>query len=330
MLPDNLGFIFDAALNLAPELPAVLQDDVVLSFEELDARCNRMANALRQLGVRAGDRVALCFSNDYRFLESLFGPMRLGAVPVPLNTKMGDESLAYVIEDSEAKVLIANPALAARARALADRLPGIKHLISAGPQPEEMNGALEYEAMIEAASPLLDRRRTDPDEICMQPYTSGTTGRPKGVQRDVGGHAVAMAASMQHIYCGGPGETIFTTSDIGWAVGHSYIIYGPLIAGMTTILYEGVPVRPDAGVWWKIVQDHKVAVMFSAPTAIRVLKKQDPAYLKKYDVSSLKHLFLAGEPLDEPTARWVSDALGSVAIVDNYWQTESGWPILTA
>ena len=132
-------------------------------------------------------------------------------------------------------------------------------------------------------------------------YTSGTTGRPKGVQRDVGGYAVALAASMKHIFCGEPGETMFTTSDIGWVVGHSYIIYAPLIAGMTTILYEGVPIRPDAGIWWQIVQDHKVSVMFSAPTAIRVLKKQDPAYLKKYDLSSLKHLFLAGEPLDEPT-----------------------------
>ena len=159
-------------------------------------------------------------------------------------------------------------------------------------------------------------------------YTSGTTGQPKGVQRDVGGHAVAMAASMKHIYCGGAGETIFTTSDIGWAVGHSYIIYGPLIAGMTTILYEGVPIRPDAGVWWKIVQDHKVAVMFSAPTAIRVLKKHDPAFLKKYDLSSLKHLFLAGEPLDEPTHPGSTTALGR-PVIDHYWQTETGWPVLT-
>jgi len=133
---------------------------------------------------------------------------------------------------------------------------------------------------------------------------------------------------MQHIYCGGPGETIFTTSDIGWAVGHSYIIYGPLIAGMTSIIYEGVPVRPDAGVWWRIVQDHKVAVMFSAPTAIRVLKKHDPAYLKKYDLSSLKHLFLAGEPLDEPTHAWITEGLGR-PVIDHYWQTESGWPILS-
>jgi propionyl-CoA synthetase len=160
-------------------------------------------------------------------------------------------------------------------------------------------------------------------------YTSGTTGRPKGIQRDTGGYAVALAASMQHIYCSRPGEVYFCTSDIGWVVGHSYIVYGPLINGSTTILYEGVPTRPDAGVWWKIVQDFKVTSMFSSPTAVRVLKKQDPSYLKKYDTSSLKYLFLAGEPLDQPTSEWIEQGLG-VKVVDNYWQTESGWPILTS
>jgi propionyl-CoA synthetase len=160
-------------------------------------------------------------------------------------------------------------------------------------------------------------------------YTSGTTGKPKGVQRDVGGYAVALASSMKHIFCGNAGEAMFTTSDIGWVVGHSYIIYGPLIAGLTTVMYEGVPIRPDPGIWWKIVQDNRVSVMFSAPTAIRVLKKQDPAYLHKYDLSSLRHLFLAGEPLDEPTHRWISEALGK-PVIDHYWQTETGWPMLTA
>jgi propionyl-CoA synthetase len=122
---------------------------------------------------------------------------------------------------------------------------------------------------------------------------------------------------------------MFTTSDIGWVVGHSYIVYGPLIAGMTSIMYEGVPVRPDAGIWWKIVQEHRVSVMFSAPTAIRVLKKHDPQYLKKYDLSSFRHLFLAGEPLDEPTHAWISEGLGK-PVIDHYWQTETGWPILSA
>src|SRR5207237_2619368 len=160
-------------------------------------------------------------------------------------------------------------------------------------------------------------------------YTSGTTGQPKGVQRDVGGYAVALAASMKHIFCGEPGETMFTTSDIGWVVGHSYIIYAPLLAGMTTIMYEGVPIRPDAGIWWKIVQDHKVSVMFSAPTAIRVLKKHDVSYLRKHDLSSLKHMFLAGEPLDEPTHRWISESLGR-PVIDHYWPPEAGWPLLSA
>jgi len=159
-------------------------------------------------------------------------------------------------------------------------------------------------------------------------YTSGTTGKPKGVQRDTGGYAVALAASMKHIFCGNAGETYFSTSDIGWVVGHSYIIYGPLLAGMATIMYEGLPTRPDAGVWWSLVEKYKVTVMFSAPTAVRVLKKQDPAFLTKYDLSSLRALFLAGEPLDEPTAKWIADSLGK-PIIDNYWQTETGWPILT-
>ena len=149
------------------------------------------------------------------------------------------------------------------------------------------------------------------------------------MQRDTGGYAVALASSMKHIYGGNAGETMFTTCDIGWVVGHSYIIYGPLIAGMTTILYEGTPLRPDAGIWWKIVQDYKATVMFSAPTAIRVLKKHAQAYLKKYDLSSLRTLFLAGEPLDESTHRWIMDALGK-PVIDHYWQTETGWAILSA
>jgi propionyl-CoA synthetase len=160
-------------------------------------------------------------------------------------------------------------------------------------------------------------------------YTSGTTGKPKGVQRDTGGYAVALASSIPNIFQGKPGETFFCTSDIGWVVGHSYIIYGPLIGGMATILYEGLPIRPDGGIWWSLVEKYKVSVMFSAPTAIRVLKKQDPALLTKYNMSSLKALFLAGEPLDEPTAKWISEGLGGTPIIDNYWQTETGWPILT-
>jgi propionyl-CoA synthetase len=189
---------------------------------------------------------------------------------------------------------------------------------------------LDYAALrmrhMDAHVPVTWLESSEPSYIL---YTSGTTGHPKGVQRDTGGHAVALAASMKHIYCGNPGETMFTTSDIGWVVGHSYIVYGPLIRGMATVMYEGLPIRPDAGIWWKIVAENKVTVMFSSPTAARVLKKQDPAYLRKYDLSGLRHLFLAGEPLDEPTHRWMAEALGR-PVIDHYWQTESGWPILTS
>jgi propionyl-CoA synthetase len=132
---------------------------------------------------------------------------------------------------------------------------------------------------------------------------------------------------MKHIFDGRAGETFFSGSDIGWVLGHSYIVYGPLIAGMATILYEGLPTRPDAGVWWRLVERHKVSVMFTSPTAIRVLKKSDPKYLTQYDLSSLRRLFLAGEPVDVPTSSWISNALGK-PVVDNYWQTETGWPIL--
>jgi propionyl-CoA synthetase len=160
-------------------------------------------------------------------------------------------------------------------------------------------------------------------------YTSGTTGTPKGVQRDTGGYAVALAASMRDVFASEPGETMFTASDIGWVVGQSYTVYAPLIYGMTSIVYEGLPVRPDPGIWWRIVQDHNVTTMFTAPTAIRALRKADPEYMTKYDTSSLRNLFLAGEPLDEPTSRWAAEALG-VSVRDNYWQTETGWPILSS
>ena len=196
--------------------------------------------------------------------------------------------------------------------------------------PRTAGRDLDYMALrakhLDAKVPVTWLESNEPSYIL---YTSGTTGRPKGVQRDVGGYAVALAASMKLIYCGNAGETMFTTSDIGWVVGHSYIIYAPLIAGMTTIMYEGVPIRPDPGIWWKIVQDEKATVMFSAPTAVRVLKKSDVSYIRKYDLSSLRHLFLAGEPLDEPTHRWIMDALGK-PVIDHYWQTETGWPMLTA
>ena len=159
-------------------------------------------------------------------------------------------------------------------------------------------------------------------------YTSGTTGRPKGVQRDTGGYAVALAASMEYIFDGRAGETYFSTSDIGWVVGHSYIVYGPLLAGMATILYEGLPIRPDAGVWWRLVERHRVTAMFSAPTAIRVLKKQTEAPAR----ARLSSLRRRSSPASRSTSRPQVDRPRRSAsrLIDNYWQTESGWPMITS
>jgi long-chain acyl-CoA synthetase len=183
-LPENLGHLFDVPLQIQPTAPAILQDNVVLTFKDLDERCNRMANALANLGIGPGDRVALMFSNDYRFIESLLGAMRLGVVPVPLNIRMGDDAITYVVVDSEAVALIANAEMAARARFLVPQIPGLRHFIVDG---EATGKALNYEHTLQAASPLFTRRKTAPDEVCMQPYTSGSTGKPKGVLLTHGG-----------------------------------------------------------------------------------------------------------------------------------------------
>src|ERR1700682_60099 len=315
------------------------------TYRQLHSEVNRVAAMMRAIGVKQGERVIIYLPNMPEAVFAILACARIGAIHSVVFGGFAAASLAARIDDARPALMVSADAgsrmgrivqykpLVDEAIRLAKHPPQRVLIFNRGLDPSmsmvagrdvDWNALAEKHAGAHNECVWLDAN--EPSYIL---YTSGTTGKPKGVQRDVGGHAVAMAASMKHIYCGGAGETIFTTSDIGWAVGHSYIIYGPLIAGMTTILYEGVPIRPDAGVWWKIVQDHKVAVMFSAPTAIRVLKKHDPAFLKKYDLSSLKHLFLAGEPLDEPTHRWIHEGLGR-PVIDHYWQTETGWPVLSA
>ncbi len=313
------------------------------SFRELHAEVQRMAASLQELGVGKGDRVLIYMPMIAEAAFAMLACARIGAVHSVVFGGFASGSLASRIEDAGPKLIISADAgsrggkvveykpLLDEAIRLSSHKPDAVLLVDrqlvamnlvAG--RDHLAGTLR-EKHLKTVVPCVWVDATHPSYTL---YTSGTTGRPKGVQRDTGGYAVALAASMKHIFCGNPGETYFSTSDIGWVVGHSYIVYGPLIAGMATILYEGLPTRPDGGIWWSLVEKYKVTVMFSAPTAVRVLKKQDPALLKKYDLSSLRSLFLAGEPLDEPTARWIADGLG-VPIIDNYWQTESGWPILT-
>jgi propionyl-CoA synthetase len=312
------------------------------TFSQLYREVNRLASILLGLGVQRGDRVLIYMPMVPEAAFAMLACTRIGAIHSVVFGGFASVSLATRIDDARPKVIIS-----ADAGSRAGKAVPYKHLLDdaialAKFPPQRVllvdRGLAEMKRMpgrdidyakaraehMNAEVPCVWLESNEPSYVL---YTSGTTGRPKGVQRDTGGYAVALAASMKYIFCGNAGETYFSTSDVGWVVGHSYIVYGPLLAGMATILYEGTPIRPDAGIWWNLVEKYKVTAMFSAPTAIRVLKKHDPALLRKYDLSSLRALFLAGEPLDEPTARWISEGLGKT-VVDNYWQTESGWPIL--
>jgi len=317
--------------------------EICYSFRELHAEVQRMAACLIELGVKKGDRVLIYMPMIAEAAFAMLACARIGAIHSVVFGGFASVSLASRIDNATPVVIVSADAgsrsgkvvpykgLLDEAITLAAHKPARVLMVDRGLAPfarvagrDADYGELRRKH-IDARVPCEWVDATHPSYTL---YTSGTTGTPKGVQRDTGGYCVALAASMKHIFLGQPGETYFSTSDIGWVVGHSYIVYGPLIAGMATIMYEGLPTRPDAGIWWSLVEKYKVTAMFSAPTAVRVLKKQDPAYLSKYDLSSLRALFLAGEPLDEPTAKWIAEALGK-PIIDNYWQTESGWPILT-
>ena len=318
-------------------------EEKVYSFRELHAEVQRMAAVLKELGVHKGDRVLIYMPMIAEAAFAMLACARIGAIHSVVFGGFASGSLASRIEDASPRLVISADAGSRGGKAVAYK-PLLDEAIRLS--SHKPDGVLLVDRQLVAMDLVAGRdhlwatlRQKHLDTVvecewvdATHPsytlYTSGTTGKPKGVQRDTGGYAVALAASMKHIYCGNAGETYFSTSDIGWVVGHSYIIYGPLIAGMATIMYEGLPTRPDGGIWWSLVEKYKVTVMFSAPTAVRVLKKQDPALLTKYDLSSLRALFLAGEPLDEPTAQWISQGLGK-PIIDNYWQTETGWPILS-
>jgi len=312
------------------------------TYADLHAEVNRMAAVMRSLGVARGERVLIYLPMIPEAVFAMLACARLGAIHSVVFGGFAAPSLAARIDDAKPVLLVTADAgarggkvidytpLVDEAMARAEYAPPKVLLIDRQLAPERLNAPylVDYEPLREqhydVQIPCEWLESNEPSYIL---YTSGTTGKPKGVQRDVGGYAVALAASMEYIFEGRAGDTMFTASDIGWVVGHSYIIYAPLLAGMTTVMYEGTPVRPDGGIWWRLVEQHRINLMFTAPTAIRVLKKQDPALLHCADLSSLRTLFLAGEPLDEPTAAWISEALGK-PVVDNYWQTETGWPML--
>ena len=332
-----------------PDAPALIavstetNQEQVYSFSALQAEVQRMAACMLELGVGQGDRVLIYMPMVAEAAFAMLACARIGAIHSVVFGGFAAGSLASRIDDATPRLIVSSDAGSRAGKVIAykplldEAIAQSSHKPAAVLMVDRQLAAFNVVAGRDHLWAALRQKHLDSKVPCVwldattpsyTLYTSGTTGKPKGVQRDTGGYAVALAASMQHIFCGKAGETFFSTSDIGWVVGHSYIIYGPLIAGMATIMYEGLPTQPDAGIWWSLVEKYQVSVMFSAPTAIRVLKKQDPALLTRYNLSSLRALFLAGEPLDEPTAQWISQGLGK-PIIDNYWQTETGWPILS-
>jgi len=314
------------------------------TYRELYWEVNAFAAVLRSLNVGKGDRVVIYLPNVAEAVFAMLACTRIGAIHSVVFGGFAAHNLALRIDDAQPKLLIAADAgmrggmvipykpLVDAALNEASAPPPQVLIVDRGLDPQMTRVAgrdLDYAELRRAHEgvevPVVWLESNEPSYLL---YTSGTTGKPKGVQRDVGGYAVAMALSIRTVFDIAPGQVMFSTSDVGWAVGHSYNVYGPLIGGATSLLYEGTPTRPDPGIWWQLCERYGVHTMFSSPTAIRVLKKQDESWLKKHDLSKLKWLFLAGEPLDEPTAQWITNALG-VPVIDNYWQTETGWPAIT-
>ncbi|HJU40554.1 MAG TPA: propionate--CoA ligase [Tahibacter sp.] len=313
------------------------------TYRELYREVNAFAAVLVSLGVGRGDRVVVYMPNIAEAVFAMLACARIGAVHSVVFGGFAAHNLALRIDDAKPKLLIAADAGMRAGKVIAYK-PLVDEALglAASPPPHvlivdrgldktmrRIDGRdVDYATLrsrhADAEVPVVWLESNAPSYLL---YTSGTTGKPKGVQRDVGGHAVALATSMRNVFDVGPGQVMFSTSDVGWAVGHSYNVYGPLIVGATSLLYEGLPIQPDPGIWWQLCAEYGVRTMFSSPTAIRVLKKQAPAWLKRHALPEFRWLFLAGEPLDEPTARWISEGLGK-PVIDNYWQTETGWPVL--
>jgi len=313
-----------------------------LTYAELTSKVARFAGVLSGFGIERGDRVLIYMPLMPEAIIAMLACARIGAIHSVVFGGFAARELASRIRDAQPKMLIAGSC-----GIEPNRIVPYKPVVDAA---IESDGACVKNCIIlqrsELEAELVEGRDHDwhqcmadakPVDCVPVPateplyilYTSGTTGQPKGIVRPSGGHLVAMAWSMRHFYNAKPGETFWAASDIGWVVGHSYIAYGPLINGSTAVLYEGKPVgTPDAGAFWRVVQDHKVATMFTAPTAIRAIKREDPdgALMNGYNLSSLRALFLAGERCDPPTSHWVEDLLER-PVVDHWWQTESGWPI---
>ena len=313
-----------------------------LAYRELLDQVSRFAGVLDNLGVKKGDTVVIYMPMIPQAVVVMLACARLGAIHSVVFGGFAPHELALRINDAKPKVVVSASG-AVEVKRLIEYKPLLNKAIElASHKPEKCvifqrpivkaelmpDRDLDWDELMAEAEPTacVPVKATDPLYIL---YTSGTTGKPKGVVRDNGGHAVALRWSLEYIYDTRPGDVYWAASDVGWVVGHSYIVYGPLLTGCTTILYEGKSVgTPDPGAFWRVISQHGVKTMFTAPTAFRAIKKEDPEgeYLKKYDLSGFRYLFLAGERLDPDTYHWAHNLLQK-PVIDHWWQTETGWPI---
>ena len=313
-----------------------------MTYQELQDEVSRFAGSLRALGLEKGDRLIIYMPMIPEAAIAMLACARIGVVHSVVFGGFASQELAIRIDDAQPKAIV-TASCGIEVQQVIPYKPLLDAAIDlAGHKPEvcvvyqrpqacaslKPGRDRDWQELMEAAEPVdcLPLEATDPLYIL---YTSGTTGKPKGVVRDNAGHAVALRWSLEHVYDVLPGDVFWAASDIGWAVGHSYTVYGPLLYGCTSVLYEGKPVgTPDPGAFWRVIAQHGVKVMFTAPTAFRAIKKEDPGgeYLKEFDVSCLQYLFLAGERLDPDTYHWARRLLG-IPVIDHWWQTESGWPM---
>ena len=332
-LGDQLALVYDSA---------VTGNKKTFSFFELRDEVAHFAGVLAARGISKGDRVIIYMPMVPEAVVAMLACARLGAVHSVVFGGFAANELAVRIDDATPRAIVCASCGIEPGRVV-EYKPLLDEAIDLATQKPECCIVLQRPAVVAAmvdgrdfdwhaemalASPhdCVPVKATDPLYIL---YTSGTTGQPKGVVRDNGGHAVALKWTMENIYGVKPGEIFWAASDVGWVVGHSYIVYAPLFAGNTSILYEGKPVgTPDPGAFWRVISEHNVSVLFTAPTAFRAIKKEDPAgeHISRYDLSSLKYLFLAGERTDPDTLHWAENYLG-VPVIDHWWQTETGWSI---
>jgi len=315
----------------------------VLSYKEFHREVNRFAFLLKKMGVKKGDRIIIYMPMIPESLVAMLACVRIGAIHGVVFAGFSYEALADRINSAQPKLLLC--ADAGKRKGKEVRLKDIvdRSLDAAEFKPEKVilfdRGISSWKKVEGRDLVWQELMKEVPEDAQVEPewlessepsyvlYTSGTTGKPKGVVRDTAGHMVALVDSMEKIYGTRDGDVYWSTSDIGWVVGHSYIVYAPLLMGLTTLMYEGTPDTPNPGIWWDIVERNKVAVIFSAPTAFRMLRKFPDKWFREHDLSSLRYLFLAGEPLDEFTYQWATQALGK-PVIDHYWQTETGWAII--